>query len=458
MTKPTPGKDRKVPNVPMLGPIEEVPPELLKPYDRNARTHSDRQIVLIAQSIETFGFNNPIIAEEDGTIIAGHGRWEAAKRLGIKQVPILRARHLTPEKIRAYRLADNRLAELSGWDTDLQALEIGALNDLDLGFSIETLGWTHAEIDVMLDPPEEAGGDGPRDALDSEIPDRPAEPVSRSGDLWTMGEHRLLVGSSLEPSNFQKLMAGRKAALLCQDVPYNVPVNGHVSGLGRTKHREFAMASGEMSAEEFKNFLAANLVATIPHLDPGAIMALFMDHRGLFTLQLALREVGAEQINLAVWVKSNGGMGSLYRSQHELVVIAKHDKAPHINNVQLGKYKRYRTNVWRYPGVNSFGRHRMDQIESHPTPKPIALVADAIRDVTNRSQIVFDGFMGSGTTILAAERTGRIAYGIEIDPGYIDVTIQRWEKMTKREAVLEGTSETFAQVKARRAHEAGECT
>ena len=229
-------------------------------------------------------------------------------------------------------------------------------------------------------------------------------------------------------------MAGRKAALLCQDAPYNVPVNGHVSGLGRVKHREFAMASGEMSSEEFKVFLAANLAVTIPHLAPGAIMALFMDHRGLFTLQKALYEVGAEQLNLAVWVKSNGGMGSLYRSQHELVVIAKHDKAPHINNVQLGKNKRYRTNVWRYPGVNSFGRQRMDQIESHPTPKPIPLVADVIRDVTNRGQIIFDGFMGSGTTILAAERTGRIAYGLDIDPGYVDVTIQRWQKMTSREA------------------------
>ena len=454
MTKPTTRNAHQIPNVALLGPLEEVPPELLKPYDRNARTHSDRQIALIAQSIETFGFNNPIIAEEDGTIIAGHGRWEAAKRLGIKLVPILRARHLTPEKIRAYRLADNRLAELSGWDTELQAVELGALSDLDLDFSIETIGWTHAEIDVMLDPPEAAGGDGPRDPLDNEIPEPPVKPVSIACDLWTLGDHRLLVGSSLEQSSFQRLMAGRKAALLCQDAPYNVPINGHVSGLGRVKHREFAMASGEMSKDEFQRFLAANLVVTIPHLDAGAIMALFMDHRGLLALQLALREVGADQINLAVWVKSNGGMGSLYRSQHELVLIAKHDKGPHINNVQLGKYKRYRTNVWRYPGVNSFGRQRMEQIESHPTPKPIALVADAIRDVTNRGQIVFDGFMGSGTTVLAAERTGRIAYGIDIDPGYVDVTIERWQKLTKREAVLEETGETFVQVKARRAQAA----
>ena len=187
MTRRTAPKAGKIPNVALLGPIEEVPPELLKPYAGNARTHTERQIILIAQSIETFGFNNPIIVEEDGTIIAGHGRWEAAKHLGITRVPILRAKHLTPEKIRAYRLADNRLAELSGWDSELQAIELGALSDLDLDFSIETIGWTHAEIDVILDPPESAGGDGPRDTLDSDIPEPPLTPVSAAGDLWTFG-------------------------------------------------------------------------------------------------------------------------------------------------------------------------------------------------------------------------------------------------------------------------------
>ena len=357
--------------VPTLGPIEQIPPELLKPYARNARTHSERQIALIAQSLETFGFNNPIIAEEDGTIIAGHGRWDAAKVLGLETVPVLRARHLTPAKIKAYRLADNRLADLAGWDMEMVALEFGDLDTMDLDFSIETIGWEHAEIDLMLEQPT-AEAQGPAgDPLDVDIPEPPATPVSRLDDLWLLDDHRLFVGSSLLPSSFEVLMGGRKATMVFQDAPYNVRIKGHVSGLGKVQHREFAMASGEMSDSEFRQFNATNLKAITPHLVDGAILAMCMDWRGASALQAAIIEACLVQINLCVWVKSNGGMGSLYRSQHELVFIAKHGKASHINNVQLGIFKRYRTNVWRYAGVNTFGRDRMEQLEAHPTPKPL---------------------------------------------------------------------------------------
>lgn len=450
VTRRPSAKTTRSPSHPDLGPIEQIPIGLLRPYARNARTHSDRQLALIAQSIETYGFNNPVIAEEDGTIIAGHGRWQAAQRLGLPAVPVVRVRHLTAAKVKAYRLADNRLAELAGWDDELLSIELGELETLDLDFSIETTGWTHAEIDVLLDPPEGAGGDGPSDPLDHAIPETPANPVSQKGDLWIMGDHRLLVGSSLEAATFDSLMGGKTASMVFQDVPYNVPISGHVSGLGKVKHREFAMASGEMSPEQFLEFNVANLKATSPHLVDGAILSMCIDWRGMLTLQLAMREVELQLINLAVWVKSNGGMGSLYRSQHELVLIAKHGRGPHINNVELGKNKRYRTNVWRYPGVNSFGRGRMDQLASHPTPKPVAMVADAIRDVSHRGQIVLDGFMGSGTTLIAAEKTGRIAYGIDIDPGYVDVSVARWEAMTKHKAILEATGESVDEVKARR--------
>ena len=453
MTKPRTTKAGKPP-VPNLGPLETVPTALLKSYARNARKHNERQVALIAQSLETFGFNNPIIAEEDGTIIAGHGRWEAAKLLNLEHVPVLRVRHLTPEKIRAYRLADNRLAELAGWDDEMLVVELGELTTIDLGFSIETVGWTFPEIDVMLDPPDASDADGPSDGIDNDIPEPPTTPVSRLGDLWQMADHRLLVGSSLEPSSYAVLMAGAAATMVFQDAPYNVKINGHVSGLGKVKHAEFAMASGEMSALQFREFLAANMKALLPHLVDGAILAMCMDWRGLLALQLAMEEAKLDLINLAVWVKTNAGMGSLLRSQHELVAIAKHGKASHINNVQLGKNKRYRTNVWRYPGVNSFGRGRMDQLVAHPTPKPVPLVADAIRDVTNRGHIVLDTFMGSGTTLLAAERTGRVAYGIDIDPGYVDVSIDRWQKLTRGEARLDATGETFEEVKARRLVEA----
>ncbi|MBW8783556.1 MAG: ParB N-terminal domain-containing protein [Novosphingobium sp.] len=453
MSRSTPRRKQQQPTkvqVTSLGPVEQIPPELLKPYARNARIHDQRQMVLIAQSIETFGFTNPIIAEDDGTIIAGHGRWQAALDLGLQNVPVLRVRHLTPEKIKAYRIADNQLAVMSHWDEEILTLELGELSRIELDFSIETIGFTHAEIDVMLSPEAHSTADGPSDPLDAEIPEPPAVPVSRTGDMWHLGEHRLLVGSSLEPASFAALMGGAKASMVFQDAPYNVKIKGHVSGLGKVQHREFAMASGEMSDPEFIEFNAANLQAIAPHLSDGAVLAMFMDWRGSLALQLAMARAGLELINLAVWVKSNAGMGSLYRSQHELVFIGKHGKASHINNVQLGKFKRYRTNVWRYPGVNTFGRGRMDQLTAHPTPKPVPLVADAIRDVSHRGQIVLDSFIGSGTTILAAERTERIAYGIDIDPGYVDVSIARWEAMTGQEARLASTGQTFAQVRSER--------
>jgi DNA modification methylase len=435
---------------PSLGPVEQLPVRMLRPYKNNARKHNERQIALIGQSIETFGFINPIIADEDGTVIAGHGRLEAAILLGLDTVPVLRSRHLTAEKVRAYRIADNRLAELSGWDSELLKIELCDLQAIDLDFSLEITGFEHAEIDVMLDDNATSGADGATDPLDQDIPTPPIEPVSKPGDLWLLGPHRLLVGSSLEAASFATLMNGEKAQMVFQDAPYNVPIDGHVSGLGKVKHREFAMASGEMSPQEFREFNATNLKVIIPHLVDGAILAMCMDWRGSQTLQLAMADANLTLINMAVWVKPNAGMGSLYRSQHELVLIGKLGKGRHINNVQLGKFQRYRTNVWRYSGVNSFGRGRMEQIEAHPTPKPVPLVADAIRDVSHRGQIVLDSFMGSGTTLLAAERTGRIAYGMDIDPGYIDVCIARWVTMTGHDAVLASSGQSYAEVRTER--------
>ena len=354
--------------------------------------------------------------------------------------------HLTPNAVRAYRLADNRLAELSGWDEDILEIELQHLSEVELDFSIETIGWDHPEIDLMLDPEVQQRGD----PADENVPAPQDVTVSRLGDLWLLNDHRLLCGSALEAEAFDILMAGKKAQTIFVDAPYNCKITGHVSGLGKTKHREFAMASGEMSEKEFRTFLSTNAQLLSQNAQDGAIMAMCMDWRGLLTLQLALAEAGLALINLAVWAKSSGGMGSLYRSQHELVLIAKKGSVPHINNVQLGKHGRYRTNVWRYPGVNSFGKNRMEQLSGHPTPKPVAMVADAIRDVSHRGQIVLDSFMGSGTTLLAAERTKRIAYGMDLDPGYVDLTIRRWEKMSSGVARLASTGQTFAEVEAER--------
>jgi DNA modification methylase len=298
---------------------------------------------------------------------------------------------------------------------------------------------------MLSDEPDDKG-----DPADADVPLPEPVAVSRLGDLWLLKNHRLLCGSSLEEQSFALLMDGSKATAIFQDAPYNVKISGHVSGLGETKHREFAMASGEMSDPEFRTFLGTNAKHLAAHVVDGAILMMCMDWRGLLNLQLAIGEAALSLINLAVWVKSNGGMGSLYRSQHEFVLITKHGKAPHINNVELGKHGRYRTNVWRYAGVNSFGKGRMDQLKGHPTPKPIAMVADAIRDVTHRGQIVLDSFMGSGTTLLAAERTSRIAYGMDLDPAYVDLTIRRWERMTGEKAVLASTGQSFAEVASER--------
>ena len=435
-----------------LGPVEQLPIEMLRPYDRNARTHDQRQIAKIAASLEAFGWMNPILAEADGTIIAGHGRWTAARELNLTTVPVIRVAHLSNDQARAYRLADNRLAELAGWDEEMLAIELQHLSSIELDCSIEVIGWEHAEIDVILDPPGEAAG--VLDPVDHAVPTPEARAVTRPGEVWLLGPHRLLCGSSLEAGAFERLMAGATATMVFADAPYNVPVTGHVTGLGKVQHREFAMASGEMTDEQFTAFLAANLALVASHAIDGAVFALCMDWRGLLPLQTAMARAGLDLINLAVWVKTNGGMGSLYRSQHELVLIGKKGKASHINNVQLGRHQRYRTNVWRYPGVNSFGRDRMAQLAAHPTVKPVALVADTIRDVSHRGDIVLDSFMGSGTTLLAAERTGRVAYGIDIDPRYVDLAVRRWQAMTGAGATLAEDGRSFAEIATARIEDA----
>lgn len=432
----------------LLGSIEHRDPSELKPYQGNPRKHPKKQIVKLKASIEEFGFYNPVLVTPAGEIIAGEARVEAAKELGHTEIPTIVIDHLTPAKVRALRLADNRLAELSIWDRDLLMVEFEALlHEPDI--QIEVLGWDTGEIDALMScdtaAPEHT------DPADEQI-DPPASPVARTGDLWLLGMHRLLCGSSLDTTAWQSLMNGVTAVMAFTDPPYNVPVRGHVSGLGKIKHAEFAMASGEMSKAQFIAFLTSFLESMTIHLVNGAISYVCTDWRHLPELLAAGDQVGLQLLNLCVWNKTNGGMGSLYRSKHELVLVFKKGRAPHINNVELGKHGRYRTNVWDHAGVNTFGSGRMDDLKDHPTVKPVALVADAIRDVSRHGDVVLDAFMGSGTTILAAERAGRIAYGIEIDPGYVDVAIRRWEKMTGKQAVLESTGQTFAEVAAERSN------
>lgn len=432
-----------------LGAIEYLSADSLKPFEGNPRKHPEKQIVKLMASIREFGVAMPILRDVNNVVISGHAVLEAAKRLGIKHVPVLVADQWSSAQVRAYRLSANRLAELSHWDDALLKIELAAIIEFD-ETPIDILGWETAEIDLLMSADDPAPAEDPDDV----VPELAGEAVTRPGDLWLLGKHRLLSGSSLDPANWERLMDGAVATMAFTDAPYNVPISGHVSGLGKKKHAEFQMASGEMSQSEFTEFLIKAIKEMVANLVDGAIFVFFMDWRHMSETLEALAANEMQLINLCVWNKNNGGMGSLYRSKHELAFIAKKGKAPHTNNVELGKHGRYRTNVWDYAGVNSFGRNRDADLADHPTVKPIALVADAIRDVTNPGDLVIDGFMGSGTTILAAERTKRIAAGIDIEPCYIDVAIRRWEAMTGLKATLADTGEPFAAVAARRLIEA----
>ena len=428
--------------------IAEIPIEDLRPYPNNARKHSRRQIDQIAQSIRQFGFTNPVLIDSDGGIIAGHGRVEAAKLLGMDRVPTILIDHLGEEQKRAYIIADNRLAEKAGWDQELLAIELQHLTEIDLDFDVEITGFETAEIDLLI---ETFGDDSDSPADDLPELDEHAPAITRTDDLWLLGEHRLLCGNALEPEAYLALLGTAKARMVFTDPPYNVPIDGHVCGSGRIKHREFAMASGEMSEAEFISFLEVVLSNIKLRCLDGAVIDVCMDWRHLFELLTAGRHVGLEYLNLCVWNKDNGGMGSLYRSKHELVCVFKAGKAPHINNVELGRFGRNRTNVWDYAGINSLRAGRLEDLAMHPTVKPVALVADAIKDCTRRGDIVLDPFIGSGTTLIAAEKTGRIAYGLEIDPLYVDTTVRRWEKLTGGSAVHAESGDSFDQIAAARA-------
>ena len=423
----------------------------LTPYPQNARTHSKRQIRQIADSIETFGWTNPILVDGSGGVIAGHGRIEAAKLLGIEKVPTIRLEDLTEAEIRAYVIADNRLAENAGWDRELLAIELQGLIELDIEFDITITGFEMPEIDILIGELNAAGEDDAGDEVPA-IGEGP--PVTRPGDIWSIGKHRLICGDSTDPDTYARLLDGAVAQMVFTDPPYNVPIDGHVSGLGKVKHREFAMAAGEMTQDQFTAFLATAFVNLAGHSADGAIHFICMDWRHMGEVIAAGRDAYTELKNLCVWAKTNGGMGSLYRSQHELVFVFKAGTAPHINNVELGKHGRYRTNVWNYPGINSFGRDRDSELALHPTVKPVALVADAILDCSKRGGIVLDAFAGSGTTLVAAEKTGRRGFGIEIDPRYCDVIVRRMNALANIDAIHAATGRPFAEIERDRATEA----
>lgn len=426
--------------------IKYVAPQSVRPYAGNARTHSKKQIKQIAGSIERFGFINPLVVC-DGVVLAGNGRLQAALQLGLESIPIIVVQNLSDAARRAYVLADNKLAQNAGWDPDILAIELQSL--LDVGFDdLELTGFSLGEIDSILVDAAEKGDvePGPEDSL----PEERVAAVSRRGDLWNLGAHRLICGDAQNEADYDRVLAGRRADLVLTDPPYNVRIGGHVSGLGKARHSEFAMASGEMSETEFTLFLSTFLTHAKTHSKVASILFVFMDWRHLFELTVAGRNNGLELKNLIVWAKDNAGMGSFYRSKHELCFVFKNGEGPHVNTFELGQHGRYRTNVWEYAGVNTFRSGRADDLAMHPTVKPTAMMADAIRDVTKRGAVVLDPFAGSGTTLIAAEKTGRLACAIECDPHYCDVIVRRWQAYTGKAATLEGGACTFEDVEAER--------
>lgn len=427
--------------------IERIAPDALAPYAGNARTHSKKQIAQIARSIERFGFTNPVLIDDRNGIIAGHGRVLAAKSIGLNEVPCLRLVHLSEADKRAYILADNKLAANAGWDKELLAIELQGL--IEANYSIDLTGFTIGEVDLVIEEANASAVDT-RDEAENEIPAPALNAVSRPGDVWKLGRHRLICGDAQDAQVFARLLGADQVDAVFTDPPYNVPIDGHVSGNGEITHREFAFAAGEMSRVAFAAFLTTTLGHAATACRDGAIAFVCMDWRHMGELLTAGEKIFTELKNVCVWNKTNGGMGSFYRSKHEMVFVFKVGHEPHINTFGLGAGGRYRTNVWDYPGVNTMKKERMDEIAMHPTVKPVALVADAILDVTRRGAIVLDPFGGSGSTLIAAHKTGRTARLVEFDPIYCDVIVRRFEAYTGQSAKLAATGATFETVASER--------
>ena len=418
---------------------ERWPVERLKGADRRSRRTSPEQLERVTRSISMFGFLKPILIDARGRIVDGHILVEVARRMGLPDIDCVVVDHLSEDELRLARIALNRIQEAGEWDLDELSLELGDLHALDLDLTVS--GFEVSELDLILD------GGSALASLDDGIPAKSAIAVSQLGDLWCLDQHRLLCGDSLDPRSYELVLAGRTIDCVFSDPPYNIKIEGVVSGKGKTKHRDFAMGVGEMSDERFTTFLSDYLTLCREHASQGAVIFACMDWRQADLLMLAGRDAGLHRINKAIWTKGHGGMGSLYRSAYEEVVVFCAAASPATNNVLLGKYGRNRTNVWSYPGANQQGSSASKTLGDHPTPKPVELVADALLDVTKRGQLILDPFMGSGTTMIAAEAVDRIACGIELEPGFVDVIIDRWQRVTGKKAVHARSGKSFDQLR-----------
>jgi DNA modification methylase len=424
--------------------IQHRPVRTLRLDPRNPREHSKKQIAQIAESILAFGFNVPVLIDDENKIIAGHGRVLACQLLGIAEVPTICLGHLPPEQVRAFIIADNKLTENATWNEILLGQQLRSLSEIDLNFSLEATGFEMGEIDVLIE-----GLSQPRDSAQSDpadvLPDQSEIPVTAPGDWWQLRKHRVLCGDALEAGSYDQLMTQQRAAVVFTDPPCNLPTGGRASRLGEKQQCDFATAGSKVSPASYSDFLGMVCKRLVSASRDGATHFLCIDWRHVGVLLAAGMETYDELKNICVWVKDDAGTGSPYRSQHQLILVFTQGKQSRRNSAQLGQFGRRRSNVWQYPGANSISRGTAEGslLDLHPTGMPVALVADAIQDCSSRGDIVLDPFLGSGTTVIAAERTGRICYGIEIDPAHVDTAVRRWQRLTSMCAVHGESGRSF---------------
>jgi len=412
--------------------IRYIDVSFLKEYKRNVKIHSEKQIAKLLQSMSTYGVVTPILVDKNYELIAGHGRLEALKQLGYQKIPIIMLEHLTEAQIKAYRLADNRIADEAEYNIDLLKIELQELVTCD-DFVITDTGFDIAEIDNIIidDYSEKKENTDEADEIDNL---KNIEKRVHFGDIWKAGEHFVLCGDALKSESYEALLGEEKASLILVDPPYNVRITGHVCGKGKTKHKEFTMASGEMSDEEFENFVSTFIIQLVKFSYDGSLAYIFTDWRGLQIFLNIGKKLYNDLKNICIWNKLTGGMGSFYRSQYEAVCVFKKGTSSHINNVELGKNGRYRTNIWNHRGVSATNPKSLELLKFHPTVKPIGLLHEILLDASAPQNIVLDCFGGSGSTLLACERAKRKARLIEIDPHYCNIILHRWENITGKKA------------------------
>ena len=435
---------------PLIGKkIEDTPIQSIKPNPLNPIKYPPAKLAKFANYISRYGTDFIVVLDTENQIVTGYAQWRAAELAGRKTVPTVKIDHLSREEVLTFMLADQKLAEAVEWDDKQLKSIFHILTDYQLvcetDYDLSLTGFETSEIDnfVFIDGPEDDLSQV--EQLLEKIENQ--KPVSKEGDIWLMGHHRLLCGDSLVLDNYKLLLKDKQINLVATDPPYNLKISGFVSGNGAVKHREFKNGSGEYHSSGFTKFLSTAMSHSCTALANGGLVYVFMDWRHVTELLAAADELKLQQLNLCVWDKGCGGMGSFYRSQHELAFVFRHGDKQHRNNIMLGKHGRNRTNVWRYPSANMSQEGR-EMLKNHPTPKPVPMIMDIIKDVTKPGDIVLDPFMGSGTTLIAAEKTGRYAYGIDADPLYVDLAVRRWELLTGKKAMHAVTGMSFADTQA----------